>query len=184
MTAPRFHTPVFGVTGWKNSGKTRMVAALVSEFGRRGLNVSTIKHAHHSFEVDREGTDSWQHRQAGAGEVALVSRNRWVIMHELTDEDEPPMEEILSRMTPCDLIIIEGFKREGHPKIEMIRMETMRDQPLWPEDDTIRLIGSGDDLPDCPLPVFHPDDVTAIADFIVSHLGLSLAEPEEQHASR
>lgn len=175
MTATGFHTPVFGVTGWKNSGKTRMVAALVAEFTGRGLNVSTIKHAHHSFDVDREGTDSWQHRQAGAGEVALVSRNRWVIMHELADEDEPPMAEILERMTPCDLIIIEGFKREGHPKIEMIREETRRDAPLWPEDDTIRLIGSADEQADCPLPIFHPDNVGAIADFIADHLGLTFA---------
>ncbi len=178
-----FHTPVFGVTGWKNSGKTRMVAALVREFTARGLRVSTIKHAHHSFDVDREGTDSWQHRQAGASEVALVSRNRWVMMHELTGEDEPPMAEIFERMTPCDLVIIEGFKRESHPKIEMIREETRRDEPLWPLDDTIMLIGSAGAQPGCPLPVYDPEAVGAIADFIAAHLGLPEAQREAGHAT-
>lgn len=168
-------TPVFGVTGWKNSGKTRMVSNLVAEFRSRGFRVSTIKHAHHSFDVDREGTDSWQHRQAGASEVALVSRNRWALMHELQNEEEPPLAEILTRLSPCDLIIIEGFKREGHPKIEVIRKETLKDKPLWPEDSSIRLIGSDDEIGgDCPLPVYSPDDVGGIADFITELLNLSV----------
>ncbi len=167
-------TPIFGVTGWKNSGKTRMVSKLVAEFSRRGLKVSTIKHAHHSFDVDRVGTDSWQHREAGASEVALVSRNRWALMHELHNEEEPPLAEILKRLSPCDLIIIEGFKREGHPKIEVIRKETLKDKPLWPEDNSIRLIGSDDEINDnCPLPVYSPDDVGGIADFITDLLNLS-----------
>ena len=89
---------IFGVTGWKNSGKTRMVANLVSEFTGRGLKVSTVKHAHHTFDVDQEGRDSWQHRQAGACEVALVSRNRWALMHELRGEEEPSLDEILERL--------------------------------------------------------------------------------------
>ena len=164
--------PVFGVTGWKNSGKTRMVAALVAEFSRRGLKVSTIKHAHHSFDVDREGTDSWQHRQAGANEVALVSRNRWALMHELQDEDEPPLNDILPRLSPCDLVIIEGYKREGHPKIEMIRQSTLRDEPLWPNDSSIRMIASDDAISDCPLPVISPQEIAKIADFILDHLAL------------
>lgn len=166
-------TPVFGVTGWKNSGKTRMVANLVSEFRKRGLTVSTIKHAHHSFDVDRQGTDSWQHREAGASEVALVSRNRWVLMHELHDEEEPALADIVQHLSRCDLIIIEGYKREDHPKIEMIRKDRLKDQPLWPEDKTIRLIGSDDDFADCPLPVYSPDNVSGIADYIAEMLGLS-----------
>ena len=159
---------IFGVTGWKNSGKTRMVAALVSEFSARGLKVSTIKHAHHSFEIDHEGTDSWQHRKAGASEVALVSRNRWALMHELANEEEPPLEEILARLSPCDLIIVEGFKREGHPKLEMIRKEASRDAPLWPSDNSIQAVVSSEQPDDCELPWFQPDDISLIADFILS----------------
>jgi len=166
-------SPVFGVTGWKNSGKTRMVAALVAEFTRRGFRVSTIKHAHRSFDVDREGTDSWQHRRAGASEVALISRNRWALMHELHDEEEPPLGEILNRLSPCDLVLIEGYKREDHPKIEMIRKATLKDAPLWPEDPSIKLIASDDELAACPLPVFAPLDVGGIANFIANHLGLT-----------
>ena len=125
---------IFGVTGWKNSGKTRMVAALVSEFDRRGFTVSTVKHAHHSFDIDREGTDSWQHRKAGTKETLLVSRVRWALMHELQDEEEPPMETLLEMLAPCDLVLIEGYKRENHDKIEVIRSESLIDKPRWPED--------------------------------------------------
>lgn len=159
---------IFGVTGWKNSGKTRMVAALVSEFASRGFKVSTIKHAHHSFDIDHEGTDSWQHRKAGAGEVALVSRNRWALMHELSGEDEPPLADILSKLAPCDIVIIEGFKREGHPKIEMIRKEAAKDAPLWPDDKSIKAIVSADPVNETSLPVFSPDAIGTIADFILA----------------
>ena len=163
------HAPlIFGITGWKNSGKTRMVAALVSEFAARGLKVSTVKHAHHSFEIDHEGTDSWQHRKAGAGEVALVSKNRWAIMHELVGEDEPPLGDILSKLAPCDIVIIEGFKREGHPKIEMIRKQSLKDAPLWPDDKSIQAIASADPVGGTNLPVFSPDAIGAIADFILA----------------
>lgn len=171
--------PLFGVTGWKNSGKTRMVAALVAEFSARGFRVSTVKHAHHSFDIDQEGTDSWQHRKAGASEVALVSRNRWALMHELAGEEEPPLDEIVDRLSPCDLVIIEGFKREGHAKIEMIRKETLKDAPLWPDDDTIVLIGSDEPPADCNLPVFDPNDISAIADFIEQHLELTARNAAE-----
>lgn len=158
---------IFGVTGWKNSGKTTMVAALVSEFSSRGLKVSTIKHAHHSFDIDHEGTDSWQHRKAGAGEVALVSKNRWALMHELKDEDEPPLSEILNKLSPCDLILIEGFKREGHSKIELIRKEAAKDAPLWPDDHSIKAIISSDPVSQTKLPVFQHNDIGQIANFIL-----------------
>lgn len=144
-----------------------MVAALVSEFSARGLKVSTIKHAHHSFDIDHEGTDSWQHRKAGAGEVALVSKNRWALMHELKDEDEPPLSEILTKLLPCDIILIEGFKREGHPKIELIRKEAAKDAPLWPDDNSIKAIISSDPVSQTKLPVFQPNDISEIANFIL-----------------
>ena len=115
---------VFGVTGWKNSGKTGLVERLVSEFISRGLSVSTVKHAHHTFDVDHPGRDSHRHRAAGAKEVLLVSKNRWAIMHELRDEDEPELSEILKKVEKVDLVIIEGFKRDRHPKIEAFREET------------------------------------------------------------
>ena len=112
------NTPVFGITGWKNSGKTTLVVRLVEEFTARGFRVSTVKHAHHAFDIDREGTDSHRHRVAGASEVALVSGRRWALMHELRDDDEPALGEILARLSPCDLVLIEGYKREAHAKIE------------------------------------------------------------------
>ena len=103
---------IFGVTGWKNSGKTGLVERLVAEFINRGLSVSTVKHAHHTFDVDHPGRDSYRHRVAGAKEVLLVSKNRWAIMHELRDEDEPNLAEILTKIEKVDLVIIEGFKRD------------------------------------------------------------------------
>lgn len=174
---------IFGVTGWKNSGKTRMVANLVREFTARGLKVSTVKHAHHSFDVDQEGRDSWQHRQAGASEVALVSRNRWALMHELRKEEEPSLDDILARLSPCDLVIIEGYKREDHPKIEMIR-ETQTPRPasdpmLWREDPSIVLIGSAAKIDECPLPRLDPDQVSDIADFILAWLEKARSDAAE-----
>ena len=115
---------VFGVTGWKNSGKTGLIERLVGDFISRGLSVSTVKHAHHTFDVDHPGRDSYRHRAAGAKEVLLVSKNRWAIMHELRDEDEPELSEILKKVEKVDLVIIEGFKRDRHPKIEAFREET------------------------------------------------------------
>ena len=114
---------VFGITGWKNSGKTGLTVRVVEELTRRGWRISTIKHAHHAFDIDHEGTDSFRHRGAGATEVAIVSSNRWALMHELRSEEEPSMESVLARLEPCDLVIIEGYKREGHAKIEARRRD-------------------------------------------------------------
>ncbi|MEZ5870410.1 MAG: molybdopterin-guanine dinucleotide biosynthesis protein B [Nitratireductor sp.] len=164
---------IFGVTGWKNSGKTTLLARLVSELSRRGHVVSTVKHAHHSFDIDHEGTDSWKHRKAGARETALVSSNRWAIMHELQGHDEPPLDEILARLAPCDLVLIEGYKREGHDKIEVLRGERSRDAPLWPDDRSIVAVAAQTQPQGCALPCFDPDNVAAIADFILKHLGIS-----------
>ena len=116
-------TPVFGITGWKKFWKDYFnPLGLVTEFSRRGLCVSTVKHAHHAFDIDHPGRDSFRHREAGAQEVAIVSGNRWALMHELRDESEPTLTEILPRLSPCDLILIEGFKRNDHPKLE-VRLE-------------------------------------------------------------
>ena len=165
---------IFGITGWKNSGKTTLVAALVTELGRRGLTVSTVKHAHHSFDIDREGTDSWKHRKAGTKETLLVSGVRWALMHEFHDEEEPPIEAMLEKMAPCDIILIEGYKRESHAKIEVIRGVSGKDSPRWPEDETIVAIAAENRQEGCTLPCFSPDDVAGIAGFIITHCGIDL----------
>lgn len=163
---------IFGVTGWKNAGKTTMVARLVAEFTARGRVVATVKHAHHAFDIDQQGTDSWQHRRAGAREVALVSRRRWAVMHELGDAPEPGLAEMIEKLSPCDMVIVEGFKRESHPKIELRRPETLGGKPLWPENPSIVALSSADPVENCPLPVFHPDAIAMIADFIETQTGL------------
>ncbi|GIL00116.1 MAG: molybdopterin-guanine dinucleotide biosynthesis protein MobB [Alphaproteobacteria bacterium] len=164
---------VFGVTGWKNAGKTTLVAALVTEMAVRGLTVSTVKHAHHSFDIDHEGTDSWKHRRAGSRETLLVSSVRWALMHELRDEREPALDDLLAMLAPCDLVLIEGYKREGHDKIEVIRGEAGRDRPKWPEDPSIVAVAAEERPEGCALPCFHPDDARAIADFILSRLSIA-----------
>ncbi len=167
-------SPVFGVTGWKNSGKTTLVTRLVSELTGRGLVVSTVKHAHHAFDIDKTGTDSHRHREAGASEVMIVSGNRWALMHELREEDEPPMLQALERISPCDLILIEGYKREPHPKIEARRRESTKSGLLAPEDPTIVAIAADHPTPDDGRPLFDLDDISGIADFIVVHLQLDI----------
>ncbi len=161
---------IFGITGWKNSGKTRLVAGLVANLTERGLRVSTIKHAHHGFDVDKPGTDSFAHREAGAREVALVSGVRWVLMHELSDEDEPDLDEVLAKMAPCDLVIIEGFKKYSHPKIEATRSLTKRDQPIWPQDKSVVAVAADYDVVDCDRELFSLDDISAMADFVLNYL--------------
>lgn len=163
---------VLGITGWKNSGKTTLAERLVAELTRRGWRVSTVKHAHHSFDIDKEGTDSFRHRQAGACEVAIVSGNRWALMHELRDEQEPDLDHILARLAPCDLILVEGYKRESHPKIEVRRLDAKDRSPLAAEDPKIVAIAADHDVTGTALPVFALDDVAAIADFVEARTGL------------
>jgi molybdopterin-guanine dinucleotide biosynthesis protein B len=167
--------PVFGITGWKNSGKTTLTERLVAEFTRRGFRVSTVKHAHHDFDIDREGADSYRHRRAGAAEVAIVSGKRWALMHELRGEDEPKLEEILARLAPCDLVLVEGYKREGHPKIETRRRDAKDTAPLSAIDPAIRAVAADHPVSGETVPVFSIDDVTAIADFIAVETGLPTA---------
>ncbi len=164
---------VFGITGWKNSGKTTLTEKLVSELVRRGRVVSTVKHAHHEFDIDKPGADSFRHRQAGATEVAVVSGNRWALMHELRDEEEPALEAILSRLAPCDIVLVEGYKREAHKKIEARRIKAKDRAPLSAQDPNIVAIAADHAVEGESLPVFDLDDVKSIADFIERITGLS-----------
>jgi molybdopterin-guanine dinucleotide biosynthesis protein B len=163
---------VFGVTGWKNSGKTGLMEGLVRELTRRGWHVSTVKHAHHDFDIDKPGADSFRHRMAGASEVAIVSGRRWALMHELRGEEEPPLSQILERLAPCDLVLVEGYKREAHPMIETRRLEARSREPLAPGAPNILAIAADHSVEDTTLPVFPLDDVAAISDFIEKAVGL------------
>ena len=162
---------VYGVVGWKNSGKTTLVERLVIEITGRGFTVSTVKHAHHTFDVDHEGKDSHRHRSAGAKEVLLASRNRWALMHENRGEPEAPLSEFLEKLAPVDLVLIEGYKRDGHAKVEAHRAETKQGL-IAAEDDTIRAIASNHPLDGMSVPVLELDDVAGIASFILKEVGL------------
>lgn len=163
---------VFGIAGWKNSGKTGLAVRIVTELTARGYRVSTIKHAHHDFDIDKVGADSWRHRQAGAHEVTIVSGTRFAIMHELRGEPEPSFEDILSRLAPCDLVLIEGYKYEPVPKIEARRLKAAKTEPLAPLDPHIIAIAADHEVADNALPVFDLDDTAKIADFIERTVGL------------
>lgn len=161
---------VFGVVGYKNTGKTGLMERLVTEIAGRGFSVSTIKHAHHSFDVDHEGKDSYRHRQAGASQVLLSSGKRWALMSELRHDDEPPLDVLLAKLDPVDLVLIEGYKRDGHAKIETYRGVTNGDL-LAPNDPTILAVAA-----DCTVHVTVPsydlDDTVQIADFVIAQVGL------------
>jgi molybdopterin-guanine dinucleotide biosynthesis adapter protein len=156
--------PVFGVTGWKNAGKTTLTERLVAEFVRRGWTVATVKHAHHVADIDKPGTDSFRHRAAGATEVALVTGGRYAIMRE---QQEPTLVEVLARLAPADLVLVEGFKRDRHPKIEVRSAES---PPMDRATHNIVAIAS-DRQPGEGLPWFARDDVGGIADFIARSIG-------------
>jgi molybdopterin-guanine dinucleotide biosynthesis adapter protein len=159
--------PVFGVTGWKNAGKTTLVERLVAEFARRGWTIATIKNAHHDVDIDQPGTDSFRHRAAGATEVALVGGRRYAIMRE---QEEPTLAEVMARLAPADLVLIEGFKREPHPKIEVRSGDGDR-ASLAANDPNILAIAADAPPADTRLPWFRRDDIAAIADFIASQTG-------------
>jgi molybdopterin-guanine dinucleotide biosynthesis protein B len=166
--------PMFGITGWKNSGKTTLAARLIAELCKRGYVVSAIKHAHESFDVDQPGRDSYELRKAGARQVILSSPKRWALMHELRGEPEMEFTKIVSEVGTCDVIVIEGYKREAFPKIEIRRDAAVSRQPLAGSSPQVVAIASdrpGEEAD--ALPKFHLDDVVAMADFIVGHLRLA-----------
>jgi molybdopterin-guanine dinucleotide biosynthesis adapter protein len=162
---------VFGIVGWKNNGKTTLVVRLVERLIGTGLRVSTIKHAHHECDVDRPGKDSFRHREAGATEVMLATSRRWMLVHELREEPEPELDELLAKLAPVDLVIVEGFKRHQHPKIEVHRQE--RGTPLLAlEDRSIVAVASDEPIPGCPVPVFGLDDIDTAANIVIRELEL------------
>jgi molybdopterin-guanine dinucleotide biosynthesis protein MobB len=162
---------IYGITGWKNSGKTTLVERLVAEITGRGLKVSTLKHAHHMFDVDQPGKDSHRHRVAGARQVLVSSANRWALITELGGAPEPPLGELLARLDPVDLVLVEGWKRDRHPKIEARRAATGQDL-IALGDETIEAVASDAALEGLAVPVFDLDDVRGIADFILGRVGL------------
>jgi molybdopterin-guanine dinucleotide biosynthesis adapter protein len=162
---------ILGLGGWSGAGKTTLLSKLIPELIRRGVTVSTMKHAHHGFDVDQPGKDSYVHRQAGATEVLVASEKRWALMHELREVHEPTATDLAKHMSPVDLLLVEGFKREPHDKLEIYRAEN--NKPLLSTGDpTYVAILTDTPVSDIKLPVIDLNDVAAIADFIVQHCAL------------
>jgi molybdopterin-guanine dinucleotide biosynthesis protein B len=164
--------PAIGVAGWKNSGKTTLVTRLVAELTRRGFKVATVKHAHHDFQIDDAETDSARHRRAGADQVAIVSPKRWAVVRELGAAPEPSLDEMIARLEPCDLVIVEGYKAAPIPKIEARRLAAARAAPLAAADPNVVAIAADHACDGAGRPVFALDDAKAIADFVVDTLGI------------
>ena len=161
---------VFGFAGWSGSGKTTLIEKLIPRFTGAGLRVSLIKHAHHTFDVDQAGKDSYRHRHAGAAEILVTSSRRWVLMHELRGAHEPSFDDQVNRMSPCDLLIVEGFKFAPIPKLEVWRAAT-GEPLLHPNDPHIVAVASDTKVP-TRLPLLDLNNDAAVAAFIVSHLKL------------
>jgi len=166
--------PIFGVVGWKNSGKTTLIANLIRELTQRGFAVSVIKHAHAKFEIDYPGRDSFKMREAGARQVMLSSPRRFALMHELGDAPEMTFEELLPYAGPCDLVLVEGYKREAYPKIEIRREGAASREPLSAKcPQVVAVVSDRPDNEQDELPVFHVDAIGPIVDLIVATVGLS-----------
>jgi len=163
---------IFGIAGWSGSGKTTLLRALIPALVGRGLSVSTLKHAHHNFDVDKPGKDSYEHRRAGASEVMVSSANRWALMHELRGAAELDAAALIRHMSPVDLILIEGFKREAHDKLEVYR-PALGKPPLYPDDPHIVAVASDEAIPGLAVPRLDLNDVGAIAGFVIAHCGLA-----------
>ena len=162
---------VIGIAGYKNASKTTLTINLVKEFISRGFKVSTVKHAHHNFDIDHPGRDSYRHREAGAHEVAIVTKHRWALLHELRTEDEPDMDEMLGKLEPCDLVVIEGYRHGPIPKIEALNTEL--DHPrLAGNDENIIAVATNGPLDGEPVPAFDRDNISAIADLVAEVTGL------------
>ena len=159
---------VLGLAGWSGSGKTTLLVRLIPLLKARGIRVATLKHAHHAFDVDQPGKDSHEHRKAGAAEVIVSSARRWVQMHELGEEPEPTLAQLLAKISPCDLILVEGFKAERHPKLEVFRVANGR-EPLHPQDEHIVAIAADRRFPNAARPQADLDDIGAIAELVLAH---------------
>jgi molybdopterin-guanine dinucleotide biosynthesis protein B len=159
---------IIGLAGWSGSGKTTLLIKVIPRLVARGLAVSTLKHAHHGFDIDLPGKDSHSHRLAGATEVLVGSENRWALMHELRDAAEPALDVLLRKLSPVDLVLIEGYKREPHPKLEVYRA-VLGKPPLHPDDSAIVAVASDQPLPAARVPVVDLDDVEGIADLLIRH---------------
>jgi molybdopterin-guanine dinucleotide biosynthesis protein B len=164
---------VIGVCGFKNSGKTTLVEKLVQHLTGLGYRISTVKHAHHDFDIDQEGRDSFRHRKAGAAEVAVVSQKRLAVLSEFGDQPEPPLADVLKRLKPCDLVIIEGYKRDAHDKIEVRNLDLAHPE-LARDDPTVVAIAANGLVNDAGVPVFDRDDVSALARFIINRCKLDV----------
>ena len=166
MTGSGGPPAIIGVAGWKNSGKTTLVERLIAEFTRRGRRVASVKHAHHAFQLDDGETDSARHRRAGSAQVAVVSRIRWAMVTELAGAPEPSLAEVMSRLDPCDLVIVEGYKRAAIPKIEVRRTASLSHERLSDGDPQVIAIAADHPVEGGTLPVFALDDIAGLADFI------------------
>ena len=173
---------IFGFAGFSGSGKTTLIEQLIPLFVARGLRVSLIKHAHHSFDVDQPGKDSYRHRHAGASEVLITSSRRWVLMHELRGEAEPSMDEIIGHMTPCDLLLVEGFKRAAIPKLEIYR-RAVGEPMLHLHDPHIVAVATDEPL-DIHVPVLDLNKPELVAEFVLKHLGLHLHSVDKDACAR
>lgn len=162
---------IFGLAGWSGSGKTTLIVRLLPELVARGLAVSTVKHAHHSFEIDRPGKDSYEHRVAGATEVMVTGGLRWALMHEIRDQPEPSIADLAGHMTPVDLLLIEGFKNHAHPKLEVHRPAAGRPL-LCTNDPNIVAVASDAEIAGLGIPLLDLNNEQAIADFIMEYCGL------------
>jgi molybdopterin-guanine dinucleotide biosynthesis adapter protein len=159
---------LLGIAGWSGAGKTTLLGKLIPAFVARGLRVATIKHAHHDFDLDQPGKDSWVHRQAGATEVIVSSARRFALIHELAKEEtEMSLPALLARLSPCDLVLVEGFKTLRHPKLEVFRAANGR-EALHPSDDCIVAVASDQPFPRAKVPVVPLDDVSAIRDLVIA----------------
>jgi molybdopterin-guanine dinucleotide biosynthesis protein B len=159
---------IIGLAGWSGSGKTTLLTKVIPCIVARGLGVSTLKHAHHAFEIDQPGKDSHTHRVAGATEVLVGSERRWALMHELRGRTEPRLSTLLQKLSPVDLVLIEGYKREPHPKLEVYRASL--GQPLLhPNDPSIVAIASDTPLPGTQIPLVDIDEAERITDLLIRH---------------
>jgi molybdopterin-guanine dinucleotide biosynthesis protein B len=159
---------VIGIAGWSGAGKTTLLAKLIPRLVARGVRVSTVKHAHHAFDVDQPGKDSHTHRMAGAAEVLVSSAHRWALVHELRGAGEPSLADLLAKLAPVDLVIVEGFKRGSHPKLEVYRAAVGKPL-LHPDDPHIVALASDAPMAGAGVPVVALDDIDAVADLMLAH---------------